>query len=943
VTRRSSRELEFAWVKVADSEAEVPVVQPGAEMRVLLPEDDLFTVMAEKLSGSGAQVRRVRYLLEDETIALERGRLTALSRVTRLGRPYRGTHTELTGTAAAAARDAFDVLWETHSPAAGPGSPGVPTEAVVPAELLPFLPFSSLNPAQAQALPQILEHDENLLVVAPTGAGKTVIGMTAALRAVVQQRRKAAWLVPQRSLTDELDRELAGWRRAGLRVERLSGEHAVDIERIHEADLWVATTEKFEAICRASAFRESLAGVGALVVDEIHMLGDTERGAVLEALLARIRDGGADTRIVGLSATVSNAEEIAEWLRAKLLRCAWRPSRLTWQLPSVPASSDFAVTEAARTRLATAITGLVTGDGGSVLVFCGSKRNVRRTALVIAASRGVDVSGVRPDDLERLQRVCDEGRIGLHYQGWEHRRAAEQAFRQRELDVLVATTTVAAGVNLPARAVVVQDTQVGLNALDVATVQQMFGRAGRVGTGEDEGWAFLIVDERERAEWQSKLVAGHTVRSRIQAGLPEHVLSEAVQRRIGTLQDAENWWVQTLAYFQGQRSLRPLRKSVQFLRAAQMLSLSKAEDSQPVPTQPGPAQPVPTQLVPTELGRLTARLMVSPEVCDRLRGALSEVSVPSHPDQAEAVLIELLAALVPKLAQARVGEDGKAALAYTLATFGAVHPVVSPSGLDGVAGESGPQRGDLARAALLTVARAPSLFHPGVRQVNGIPYAAMYQILEEAPRYLHWIACQGLFGTIHPWCAIVAADLELRTAWRVLQPPRGAGRLLWACEQMATAAHAAQAVPELWAAARARGYASPDWPAAGRPAQCRLDADGYHSFLRDRATGVVIEADNGKIRGSGPAGSVLTTWRGSAFAVTPVKRGYAVAEVPSASTRKPGPGKSGPGRTRLGESAPESGAAVFTWRGDYRASGWLSAYSQTALSPALLALVYQCP
>jgi helicase len=903
VTRRSSRELEFAWVKVADSEAEFPVVQPGVEMRVLLPEDDRFTVMAEKLSGSGAQVRRVRYLLEDEIIALERGRLTALSRVTRLGRPYRGTHTELTGTAAAAARDAFDVLWETHSPAAGPGSPGVPTEAVVPAELLPFLPFSSLNPAQAQALPQILEHDENLLVVAPTGAGKTVIGMTAALRAVVQQRRKAAWLVPQRSLTDELDRELAGWRRAGLRVERLSGEHAVDIERIHEADLWVATTEKFEAICRASAFRESLAGVGALIVDEIHMLGDTERGAVLEALLARIRDGGADTRIVGLSATVSNAEQIAEWLRAKLLRCAWRPSRLTWQLPSVPASSDFAVTEAARTRLAAAITGLVTDDGGSVLVFCGSKRNVRRTALVIAASRGVDVSGVRPDDLERLQLVCAQGRIGLHYQGWEHRRAAEQAFRQRELDVLVATTTVAAGVNLPARAVVVQDTQVGLNALDVATVQQMFGRAGRVGTGEDEGWAFLIVDERERADWQSKLVAGHTVRSRIQAGLPEHVLSEAVQRRIGTLQDAENWWVQTLAYFQGQRSLRPLRKSVQFLRAAEMLSLAGTGDSQLVQTQ----------LVPTELGRLTARLMVSPEVCDGLRGALSEVPVPSGPDQAEAVLVELLAALVPKLAQARVGEDGKAALAHTLATYAAVHPLVPLAGSDGAAADTGYQRGDLARAALLTVARAPRAFHPGVRQVNGIPYAAMYQILEEAPRYLHWIACQGLFGTIHPWCAIVAADLELRTTWRMLQPPRGAGRLLWACEQMATPAHAVQAVPELWAAARARGYASPDWPVGRRPAQCRLDAEGYLSFLRDRVTGVHIEIADGKIRGTGSAGSVLAVWDGSAFEVTPIRRGYAVAEAP--------PGASEP-------RAHDSGAAVFSWRGDYRPTGWLAAYSQ---------------
>jgi helicase len=861
------------------------------DLRVLLPDDEQFTVLAEKITGAGGQVRRIRYLVEDELVTSERGQLTAVSRACRLNRPYRGTFVEVTGPAAAGARDAFNAMWDAHVNADGQDPAAIPTEQLVPAELARFLPFSSLNPAQAQALPEVLGHEENLMVVAPTGAGKTVIGMAAVLRAIVNDRRKAAWLVPQRSLTDELDAELAGWRERGLAVERLSGEHAVDIERIRDADLWVATTEKFEAICRASAFREALTGVGALVVDEVHLLGDPTRGPVLEALLARLRDSGTGTRIVGLSATVSNAEQIARWLRARLLRCNWRPSRLTWQLPVIPAHSDFAVTDAARTRLAAEITGLVTADGGSVVVFCGSKRNVRRTALVIAASRGVTVSGVRPDDLERLQDVCRQARIGLHYQGWEHRRAAEQAFRERELDVLVATTTVAAGVNLPARAVIIEDTQVGLETLDVATVQQMFGRAGRIGAGEDEGWAFMIVDENERGGWQSKLVAGHTVQSRIRDSLPEHVLSEAVQQRIGTRQDAEQWWVRTLAYHQGLRSVRPLRKSVEFLRSAQMLTDGPAGDG---------------RLVPTELGRLTARLMVAPEVCDGLRAALSDVPVPSSPDRAEAVLAEVLAALVPKLARARVGDDGKAALAEIMAGCDRV----MPSGFAGRS-DSGQRRGELAHATLLTAARSPGAFRPGVRRVGGIPYAAMYPILEETPRYLHWIACQGLFGTIHPWCAIVAADLELRITWRMLQPPRGAGRLLWACEQMATPAHARQAVTQLWSAARARGHASPDWSAAGRPAQCHLDAASYLSFLRDRATYAAIEAVHGKTRATGPAGSVLALWNGSAYGITPIKRGSAIADPPA-------------------PDAGEPGAAIFTWRGDYRGDGWLGVYSQIA-------------
>jgi helicase len=899
VPRQSARAPGFTWLKITDPQAPLPVVPPGTDLRVLLPQDEQFTVLAEKITGTGGQARQVRYLVEDEVVSAERGRLTVIGRACRLNRPDRGTFLEVAGAAAEGAAAAFDVMWDAHSAEFGPDWTATPAAAIVPAELARFLPFSSLNPAQAQALPEILGHEENLLVVAPTGAGKTVIGMAAVLRAVVQDRRKAAWLVPQRSLTDELDNELAGWRDQGLRVERLSGEQAVDIERIRDADLWVATTEKFEAICRASAFREALAGVGVLVVDEIHMIGDPVRGPVLEALLARIRDGETGTRIVGLSATVSNAAQLAAWLRARLLRSSWRPSRLTWQLPAVPAHSDFAVTEAARTRLAAAITGLVTSDGGSVLVFCGSKRNVRRTALVIAASRGVSVSGVRPDDPERLQRVCQEARIGLHYQGWEHRRAAEQEFRRHELDVLVATSTVAAGVNLPARAVIIQDTQVGLETLDVGTVQQMFGRAGRVGAGEHEGWAFMITDERERGDWQSKLVTGHTVRSQIRGSLPEHVLSEAVQQRIGTLPDAERWWVQTLAYHQGLRSLRPLRKAVAFLRSADMLTEGPAPDA---------------QLFATELGRLTARLMVSPEVCDQMRCALSEAPVPAGPDQAERTLAEILATLVPKLAQARVGDDSKAALATLLADLDRPQPsgLPDPAGrLDRGRPDSGRQRGDLARAALLSVAGSPELFHPGVRRIAGIPYAAMYPILEEAPRYLHWIACQGLFGTIHPWCAIVAADLELRIAWRALRPPRGAGRLLWACEQMATPAHAAQAVPQLWAAARARGYASPDWPAAGRPAQCQLDAAGYRALLRDRATYAAIEATGGKIRAAGPAGSVLTVWNGPAYRITPITRGYAIAEPPSPGTGQPG-------------------AAVFTWRGDYLADGWLNVYSRIA-------------
>lgn len=125
----------------------------------------------------------------------------------------------------------------------------------------------------------------------------------------------------------------------------------------------------------------------------------------------------------------------------------------------------------------------VTEDGGSVLVFCGTKPNVRATALAVAASRGQNITGVDLDDIDRVHQLCAAVGVGLHYKDWEFKREAETQFRNREWDVLVATTTVAAEVNLPARAVIVRDTRVGLDDVDVATVLQMFGRAGRVGAG----------------------------------------------------------------------------------------------------------------------------------------------------------------------------------------------------------------------------------------------------------------------------------------------------------------------------------------------------------------------------------------------------------------------------------------------------------------------------
>lgn len=893
------RTAAYQWLKISDQDRDLPQFEPGVDARVLLSADPALDPMADKLDSAGVAVRRVRYLLEDEDVrGAGRNSVVAEARECHLNRPRRTIRLRQSGASARPARDAFTQTWQTHSAAAA-AHPPTEVAQLVPEQWADYFPYPHFNPAQAQAVPEVLDRDDNLLVVAPTGAGKTVIGMTAALRAILEQKRKAAWLVPQRSLTEELDRDLDLWRRLGLRIERLSGEHRLDQVRIRDADLWVATTEKFESMCRTSSLRDTLNEVGALIVDEVHLIGDPARGSVLEGVLARMRDQQSPTRLIGLSATVTNSAEIAAWLQARLVPIEWRPSRLTWQLPMIPAYADWNVADAARTRMAAAITRTVTADGGGVLVFCGSKRNVRRTALVIAATRGADVHSVRPDDVDSVHQACRRVGVGLHYKGWDHRREAEEAFRERRLDVLVATSTVAAGVNLPARAVVIQDTQMGFGATDVATVLQMFGRAGRVGAGEDEGWAFLIVDEAERADWQAKLMAGYSVTSQIQANLPEQVLSEAVQQRIAAPEEADRWWVRTLAHQQGSRRLTPVRRAVRFLLDAEMLQGQVAVEHS-------------DRFAPTELGRLTARLMIPPTVGNDLRAALRQAPLPQRPQEAERLLIAAIATCVPKLAQATVGDDLKPTVARLLSSLPALGRLggTARPGRPAAAATPGGAPGDLAQASLLACADPDGL--PVIRQqIAGLPYAAMYPVLEEAPRYLHWLSSQGPLGTVHPWCAVAAADLGRRIRWRRSGARRGAGRLLWILEQMADAANLEQAVLAMWQAATARGYAGPDWAPGRPPAGCALDDQAYQGLLRARATDSQLGEYPGHVWATGPPGAVVVTWSGPQWLLTPLRRGSAEAPYPE--------GADGP-----------RGAALFTWRGDYRATGWLSAYTPAA-------------
>ncbi|GGX33624.1 hypothetical protein GCM10010383_74910 [Streptomyces lomondensis] len=872
------------------------------DVRVILPEGPEYEELRAWLEARDVPYRVSRYWEETGQV----GTVNDVGERTELLVAGPEDAAPAAGPWAVAARDAFAAQWDAleELPETDADS-HVPVGKLVPEDWVPLLPHPSFNPMQAVAVPVVLEDTGHLVVVAPTGAGKTPIGMVAALHAHARGR-KAAWLVPQRSLTDELDRELALWRRHGLKVVRLTGEAAVDTELIRSAEVWVATTEKFEAICRAGSLHDALAEVACLVVDEIHLLGDPTRGAVLEALLSRVREDTSATRIVGLSATVANADEVAEWLGARVVRTTWRPTRLTWQLPILHPvdEADWSGRASVRTAAAVRIARQVTEDGGSVLVFCGSKRRVRSTALALAADRGVPTTGVDADDVEAVERLCTKAGVRIHYRDWPCKRDAEQAFRAREAEILVATSTVAAGVNLPARAVIVSDTTIGLERIEVSMVQQMFGRAGRIGAGEREGWAFLLTDPTERPHWQARLAAGYTVRSRLDDHLADHLLAEAVQERLSTLDEAEQWWAGTFAAHQGHDSLEPVHEAARFLTTSGCLR--RTADA--------------NRLQPSPLGQLTSRFMVDTVLADELAAVLNHVPVPEGPFAAEHVLAAVLSDRLPLLEQAPFTDRARGALRRALRDM----EREEDEGLDDPwelgppeesvrdEGDARPRAGDLARAVLLLAATRPRLFRGRPSYVLGIPVDSMTGILEEAERYLAWLGAQGRLGTVHPWVAVVAGDLSKRIRWRSLGPRRGAGRLLWMCEQMATAPLAPTLVPRMWRAARDRDITAPDWRGTTPPGDCALPADRYRRLLADRATEVHLALEGHAVRVTAPAGAVICVWDGAATAPHISEGGTTTLLLPPADPDDPSTGR--------------TGVAVFT-RGDHVASGWLEAYA----------------
>ena len=198
----------------------------------------------------------------------------------------------------------------------------------IPKELFEILEreIALLRPAQEKSIKKGLLQGKNLLVCTPTASGKTLIAELAALKSIIEKKGKAIYIVPLKALASEkyndFNRRYSHIAKIALSIGDIDSADPF----LADYDLIVTTSEKLDSLIRHHA--PWLGNVATVVIDEIHLLNDAERGPTLEILITILKQLLKNTQIIGLSATIGNPEELAEWLNAELVVDEWRPVKL---------------------------------------------------------------------------------------------------------------------------------------------------------------------------------------------------------------------------------------------------------------------------------------------------------------------------------------------------------------------------------------------------------------------------------------------------------------------------------------------------------------------------------------------------------------------------------------------------------------------------------------
>ncbi|MEM2940509.1 MAG: DEAD/DEAH box helicase [Thermoproteota archaeon] len=370
--------------------------------------------------------------------------------------------------------------------------------------------FKTLYPPQEQAIKAGLFEGKNLLLAVPTASGKTLVAQLATIHKLENEGGKTVYLVPLRAIAWEkyvdfnILRKVEGLK-GKIRIALATGDYDSKAEELSNYDVIIATYEKFDSIIRHRP--KWIGEVNLVVFDEIHYIDSEDRGPGIETLLSFTKAILPKAQLIALSATVSNAKEVAEWLGAKCIVSDWRPvslregvfydSKIIFNDGSViELKEDF--DEPLHMLLSYSLK-----EGGQALFFVETRKKTVYLARKLSSVTYLHLSESEKEKLrsiaseirensesaiigEDLANVVEKG-VAFHHAGLTsfQRRTIEKAFRERVLKTIAATPTLAAGVNLPARVVCVTsvnrfDPETHMsNMIPVMEYKQMAGRAGR--------------------------------------------------------------------------------------------------------------------------------------------------------------------------------------------------------------------------------------------------------------------------------------------------------------------------------------------------------------------------------------------------------------------------------------------------------------------------------
>lgn len=392
-------------------------------------------------------------------------------------------------------------------------------------KVLKTLGYSELYPPQELAMSKGVAEGKNLIVVTPTASGKTLTAMLAAL-SVLQRGSKVIYLTPLRALASEKYNDFKLFERNTLvgkrvKVKIASGDYNSPESGLSDADIVIATNEKMDSLIRRRI--DWLHKVGLFITDEFHLLSDAERGPTLEMLLTKIRSRYSGAQILALSATITNSSELAEWLDCDLVLSSWRPTKLVEGVFEdgkvyMNDGSQFTVKVYAKDSASVDVAVDCIAKGGQSLIFAETRK--RSVSLAVRAADKVHQTLSRKDALmasgasskllkkgddtdltQTLIKLVSKG-VAFHHAGLSHqcREVVETAYEKGIIKLIVATPTLASGVNLPARRVILSSVmrydleQGGYVPIRIMEYKQLCGRAGRP-QYDEKGESIIIAND----------------------------------------------------------------------------------------------------------------------------------------------------------------------------------------------------------------------------------------------------------------------------------------------------------------------------------------------------------------------------------------------------------------------------------------------------------------